>query len=92
MIKYISLSFLLLQGCSSIFVEEIAPSELQNAGVQADPFYINKNISKIDSISYSKFLYKDGRYYLKEDYEKIQETQKEMEKENLLIKGDLNND
>jgi len=76
-------------GCSSL-TDCPDVEEIKQAGVCADPFYIDKNKDKIDSISYPKLVYIKGRYYSEDNYkEKISEENDKYQK-NLKLRGDDN--
>lgn len=57
---------LLLSGCSSLCPDV---DELAEAGVCADPFYIDKNLKNIYKISYPNLDYKEGRFINKDEKE-----------------------
>ncbi|MDD3466325.1 MAG: hypothetical protein PHE67_04170 [Campylobacterales bacterium] len=62
---FITLISFCLIGCSGLSnCSEL--DELAQSGVCADPFYINKNIKNIDTVSYPNFDNKDGRFIPKE--------------------------
>jgi hypothetical protein len=76
---------MLFTGCSQL---ENCPEldDLKQAGVCADPFYVDKNIKRIDAISYPKFVYVDGRYYSEEKYEEMIEEEDMKTEQNKKLK------
>jgi len=84
-IIYLIIITLFISGCS---IGEIVYSDdewaLKNAGINADPFYIEqmKKENKLEAIAYPESIYDNGRFYMRNNYEDIKEKEKEIIEEN----------